>query len=167
MKRLLMACIMMLSITTASYSADEIIFRVPVELVSLHPNVNSVRVRCNLYSEPDGRGMAIGGQSVVLHIGDRDVQNDDMFGQYSIKKGPSGVTDFAGIIIVRPQIAENHSIDDAKSYKCFLQLGGPPVRPGRAVLIPQLQNEAPEDFPVWAQADPNRPFVNIVRGNIP
>ena len=175
MKRLLMACIMVLSIATVSYAADEIIFRVPVELVSLHPNVRKVSIACMVFSIPDRKGHSkvLGRAEKILSIpirdqsstNVRDIQINSEIGRFYVRRDPSGVTDISGIVIVRVEIDENHTLGEAKSYECRFKLIGLPV-PGRAWAYPVLQNKASADDPVWAQADPDKPFVEKVYGTL-
>ena len=164
MKRLLMGFIMVLCGATLAFSG-EVIFRIPVNLVNLHPDVNAVHVRCSLsfLSGALGGYVTVVSHGVSIPIGPTDKEVNDRRGRFYIRKGPSGVTDIVGIVRDRAQIDEEfHRIENSISYDCSFTLHAH----GRTIS-PQLQNEAPEDFPIWAQADPTKPFVRIVRGTLP
>lgn len=149
MKRLsvIMGIIAMVLVAIPSHGAD-IIFKVPVELVNLSPEVKKVQVVCmvfpaSLHSSSIGHG----------------------FEQIVVNKGESGVGSLirpvSNPVIVEVNMEGGHHISEAGRYSCEFSLMGD------SLVVPKLPNRASQGHPIWAQADPTKPFVRIVRGTLP
>ena len=149
MKKLsvIMGIIAMTLVAIPSYGAD-IIFKVPVELVNLSPEVKWVTIGCSVYSSTTSSGSIIGGG--VERI---DVDKDES-GVGSLIRGADNP------VVVEVNMKEGHHISEAVRYMCR-------IATFNHQWVPTLPNEAMRGQPIWALADPAKPFVNVVRGTLP
>ena len=145
MKRIILLGTAIIIFIATPLRAADIIFRVPVELVNLSPEVDKVKVVC----EVQDRG--------VVGVGHKTIDvNKDETGVGSLIRPVSNP------VVVKVDVPPFINVE---KYICGFHLIA--AGSSRREEMVFLSSRAPQGHPVWAQADPDKPFVRKVEGTLP